>query len=471
MEPTKRGGYLTDQAVPERVFGKSRWASMTSLTRRVRMGRPRGSRSYPGAADIGLSLNHSNRTLGARARQHGPKIIGAMLLLLWGVFRPTDLHVLEQDLVSIWGVDRAVVREGLSDTLATNEFPREVRPGGGGAPSIVSYTLDAGLQESVAKVLDHYRPDYGVFVAVDPESGRVLSMLSRQREGANQENLALPATYPAASVFKIITAAAALDLGKANADTVVPFNGKTTSLYKKNVLNHRNNKWTRHLPLRTSFAKSVNVVFGRLGLQYIGPESLNGYAERFGFNQALDSDLALDVSRADIRMDDDWSTVETASGYTRNTTLNPVHAALIAATIVNDGRMPQASIVDSVSSAHGILRYVASGAETSPVISATTATQMRTLMRETVKRGSASKSFRKFFRGDMKDVEVGGKTGSLTGMDPKGKYDWFVGYAARGDRKLAFAALCINKEFWYVKSAYVARKAIEHYFQKTGESD
>ena len=43
-------------------------------------------------------------------------------------------------------------------------------------------------------------------------------------------------------------------------------------------------------------------------------------------------------------------------------------------------------------------------------------------------------------------------------------YDWFVGYAQRGDRKLAYAALCINQEKWRVKSAHVARKAIEHYF-------
>ncbi len=66
----------------------------------------------------------------------------------------------------------------------------------------------------------------------------------------------------------------------------------------------------------------------------------------------------------------------------------------------------------------------------------------------------------------MSNVEVGGKTGTLNGTDPAGTYDWFVGYAHRNDRKLAFAALCINKEKWHVKSAYVARKAIEHYFSE-----
>ena len=92
-------------------------------------------------------------------------------------------------------------------------------------------------------------------------------------------------------------------------------------------------------------------------------------------------------------------------------------------------------------------------------------------MQATVTKGSASKSFKKFFRHDMKTVEVGGKTGSLTGENPRGRYDWFVGYAQKNGRNLAFAAMCINEEFWYVKSAYVARKAIEHFFSESGKDE
>ena len=86
-------------------------------------------------------------------------------------------------------------------------------------------------------------------------------------------------------------------------------------------------------------------------------------------------------------------------------------------------------------------------------------------MRETVLNGSAQKSFQGFSQGNYGDVEVGGKTGSLSGLRPKGKYDWFVGYAQRGDKKLAFASLCINEAYWYVKSSYIARKAVEHFFE------
>jgi beta-lactamase class D len=64
----------------------------------------------------------------------------------------------------------------------------------------------------------------------------------------------------------------------------------------------------------------------------------------------------------------------------------------------------------------------------------------------------------------MRELEVGGKTGSLTGLEPKGRNDWFVGYADRGDKAIAFASLTVNKERWTIKSAVVARKVIEAYF-------
>ena len=75
------------------------------------------------------------------------------------------------------------------------------------------------------------------------------------------------------------------------------------------------------------------------------------------------------------------------------------------------------------------------------------------------------KSFQGFSRGAYENVEVGGKTGSLSGLNPKGRYDWFIGYAQLGDKKLAFASLCINEAYWYVKSSYIARKAVEHFFK------
>ena len=47
------------------------------------------------------------------------------------------------------------------------------------------------------------------------------------------------------------------------------------------------------LPSEESFAKSINPVFGRIGAQQLGADKLTDYANRFGFDTPLQSDLSL----------------------------------------------------------------------------------------------------------------------------------------------------------------------------------
>ena len=54
----------------------------------------------------------------------------------------------------------------------------------------------------------------------------LLWQVTQKKDGVDQ-NLALRATYPAASIFKLVTAAAALEKGKVEPDTVINFRGGT----------------------------------------------------------------------------------------------------------------------------------------------------------------------------------------------------------------------------------------------------
>ena len=393
-----------------------------------------------------------------------------MLLVAGLVVAPQNLGTKSWQRQEIWGVDRPLVRHTLARAISANRYPRKItiRRGNKNYPATIQYTLDPQLQNTVAQVFNHFDPDYGVFVALNPDNGEILALVNHRRDGNNSENLALKASYPAASVFKIITAAAAIDIGKANANTVIPFNGKTTSLYRKNVLEHKDNQWTRRLPLSSAFAKSVNTVFARLGVRFVGGKTLFAYAEAFGFRQSLGADFTLEASAIDLNPTDDWSIAETAAGYTRTTTLSPVHGAVIAAAAVNGGRRVQPTLVRTIVGEDGLILYEAKTAPGKKIVKADTAKELQSLMQQTVINGSVRASFKNFARGTMEAVNVGGKTGSLTGETPAGRYDWFVGYAEKNGRKLAFAAMCINRKVWYVKSATVARKAIEHFFRETG---
>ena len=164
--------------------------------------------------------------------------------------------------------------------------------------------------------------------------------------------------------------------------------------------------------------------------------------------------------------EDDWQIAEMASGYTTRNTLSPLHGAVLAATAVNGGNLVAPVIVESLTGPYGIPIYVHEQPGMTRAMDEKSAEQLKVMMQETVRKGSARKAFRKFFRNEYEDVQAGGKTGSLTGFKPKGRYDWFVGFGQRGDRKLAYAMLCINKEKWYVKSSRFAREMLEYYFDQ-----
>ena len=361
------------------------------------------------------------------------------------------------------------VAEAVTPHALQNRFPNKLifdSADGEQQVGYVNYTFDSSVHENLAKVYLQYQPDYACFVALDAETGAILNLTSFVKSDEQWDNLVLRADYPAASVFKMITAAAGLDSGVIQTNTVIPFNGKSTSLYKSQVLRHKDNKWTRKPTLVESFAKSINSVFARIGIFDVGKDNLREYAMKFGFDKPMLTDFHLPESRVGVDFEEQWQVAEAASGYTKDIKLSPIHAAQLAAIVANDGRMVTPYMVDSIMGQNGELLYEKSGPEgVRQVIKEASAKDMRALMRETTKTGSARRSFNGISRYKVyRDMEIGGKTGSLTGYSPRGRHDWFVGYAEKNGRKVAYASLIVNKEKWYVRSAYVARQFIYHYF-------
>jgi len=391
--------------------------------------------------------------------------------------------LLEMALISTFKVSVAApllstqsVADAVTEQARKNRFPNKLEfksQSGDHTNGIVEYTFDPAVHADMADVYLRYQPDYACFVALDVETGAILNLSSFIKSDEQWDNLVMRSDYPAASVFKMVTAAAGLDMGKVSPSTVLPYNGKSTTLYKSQVLRHKTNKWTRNPTLKESFAKSINTVFGRLGIYQVGGESLGSYASRFGFGQPMNTDFNLPLSRVDLDLANQWQIAEAASGYTKDITLSPIHAAQMAAIVANDGRMVTPYMVESVKDGNGNYLYQNAPQQNSEqVISVSSAKALRSLMKETTRIGSARKSFQGLNRYKVyKGMEIGGKTGSLTGYSPRGRHDWFVGYAEKDGRKVAYASLIINKEKWYVRSAYVARQFIYHYFTDLAERD
>ncbi|MBI3555436.1 MAG: hypothetical protein HY074_04135, partial [Deltaproteobacteria bacterium] len=199
----------------------------------------------------------------------------------------------------------------------------------------VDYSINQRLQETIEQTLKRGKVPYGAFVAMDARTGQVLAMVSHGMKG---ENLGLRASYPAASIFKIITAAAALESHKFTHDSMIPVLGSFHTLYKRNVLKgggitpENSPRYARLISFEDALAKSVNSVFGKVGLFGVGTDGLRKIAARFQFGKEIPFELPLEQDAVIVPgSEDQFGIAESASGYTRHNTLNPLHGALIAA--------------------------------------------------------------------------------------------------------------------------------------------
>ena len=329
----------------------------------------------------------------------------------------------------------------------------------------VTYTIDPLLQERMTELFAKYRVPYGVFVAISPKTGKVLAMAGYSEEKGVDNQLALRATYPAASIFKLVTAAAALEKGKIEPDTVINYRGGLYSLSPRNWTDNPKRDKNR-ITLADAMGKSCNVAFAKVALRWLGADDLLHYAERFGFNTPLNFEFPVQISHAYIEEDSKANIAKTAAGF-GNVTLSPLHGAMIVSAIANNGKMVEPRIVEKISVDGREAYHFMNENETDNRISSGTAGKLKYMMTKTIESGTARHAFYKS-RGKayLGDIVVGGKTGSLEGDDPQGDYSWFVGMAPLDDPEIAVAALVINRPVWQIKAPFVAREGMLTYFNR-----
>ncbi|MHC4105189.1 MAG: penicillin-binding transpeptidase domain-containing protein, partial [Planctomycetota bacterium] len=147
----------------------------------------------------------------------------------------------------------------------------------------IETTLDIDLQKYIDRLLRHSRTLQAAVVVLDPFDGRILAMTSRDTNG-NGDNLCLKAEFPAASLIKIISTAAALEKAGYTPDKSLFYEGSKHTLYRfqlrESIGAHR-----ARTNLRKAFATSNNSVFGKIGIYALGQEVIDEYAEKFFFNR------------------------------------------------------------------------------------------------------------------------------------------------------------------------------------------
>ncbi len=334
----------------------------------------------------------------------------------------------------------------------------------------VNYAINERLEEYVKKQIGQYRPDYASVVVIDNDNGNVLTAIDySRRTNTFGRNITFSSTHPAASIFKIVTAAELIKQKKVQRDSVFSFNGRSTTLYKYQISKAPRHRWIRHQSFQEAFAKSNNVIFGRAGVSYIEPESLLQTANRFGFNENLFDEINLGFSTMRMPSSDDYSMAELTSGFNTETMMSPIHGAVIASIVANDGILKSPNLVTHVMKEKSDDLVWAPKTSAKQVLENRVTRELQEMMELTVAKGTARNAFRRARGFPFKDLDIGGKTGSITGGLPFGKRDWFVTYAKPKDSSLgkgvSICVMIVNQKKWYVKSTQVAKNLIEHYYK------
>ncbi|KAF0219477.1 MAG: penicillin-binding protein [Geobacteraceae bacterium] len=328
----------------------------------------------------------------------------------------------------------------------------------------IVYAIDKELQQRVTKVMEDYKVPYGVFIAIEPKTGRILAMAGHSSMDPSWEQRSFYNLYPMASLFKIITAAAALEQNKVTPDTVFAFRGRLTSENPRYWdVNPRGRN--QQMALSTAMGKSVNPVFGRLASDVVGRDPIVSCVERFGFNQILFPGSPTTPSRA-VTPQNDTELKLMGAGLCREVKISPLHAASIMAAIANSGVMMQPVLAQEIINVKGETVFTDNPQPVRRLVSPETAGQLARMLTTTVSSGTSRKVFHdRRGRPKLASISIAAKTGSIDGKDPAGHYSWFAAYAPANDPQIALAALVINQDKWRIKATLVGEQALEAFFK------
>ncbi|MDL1961273.1 MAG: PbpA, partial [Deltaproteobacteria bacterium] len=272
--------------------------------------------------------------------------------------------------------------------------------------------------------------------------------------------------FPAASIFKIVTAAAAIERCNFNPGSTLKYNGRKHTLYKSQ-LKDRTNRYTNRITFRDSFAQSVNPVFGKIGALYLGKTVLENYAEAFGFNQNIDFEIP--VAPSSIYLSDEpYQWAEVASGFNHKTTLSPIHGALITSAILNQGRLIEPTIVNQITNETGQVIYHSHLITLNQAITPKASNVVNNLMKATIKSGTCRKTFRNYRKDQiLSKLNIGGKSGSIDNKAHDARYDWFVGFAEEkdGPKKFVISVIVAHEKYIGTRANQYARMAMKQYFR------
>ncbi len=328
---------------------------------------------------------------------------------------------------------------------------KQARPSPSG-PLRVEYTLDEALTENIWRIMRKGRVDQGHVIVIDPRTGRLLSYVSADEDGMPAGN-----AYPSASIVKVLTAAALLEADPQQAKSTCVYRGNK---YRVNRRRLDRPSSGRESDLEDALATSNNQCFSQWAVHVLGEEKLTHMVRRFGWlTPPAPGHAAGRIDEIETRLD----LGRLGSGLD-GIRVTPLHVAALTS-VLTGGKWIEPWWVDRVVDGYGRSLELPPRAASRDVISPEIATRLRKMLVSTTKRGTAKSAFRTR-RGQplVPGINIAGKTGNLTGTDPFGRYEWFMGVAPAENPTIGVVVLQLQGHLWWAKSSELAASIFKSTF-------
>ncbi len=306
--------------------------------------------------------------------------------------------------------------------------------------SDITLTLDAELCAEAYNAMNGRKGTVGVYnyktgeiicmvslPSYDPENPPDVSAEPEKYEGVYINRL-LSAAYTPGSVFKLVTAAAAIDRIE-NAGTMV-YKCEGRRLVNGVEVTCPDVHGT--VTLQEALARSCNTAFAEISLE-LGGDVLQRYAEKAGFNASLEvSGIKTAEGKVTISDAKGGDLAWAGIGQYSNTA-NPLNFMAYMGAIANDGvRITPILVRDP-----GLASiFPGDRAQKKRILSRETAEALGEMMRNNV--------IGAYGEGSYKGLELCAKSGTAEVGGGRKPHAWFVGYLNREDCPLAFVVVVEN---------------------------
>ena len=330
-------------------------------------------------------------------------------------------------------------------------------------------TIRYDLQQAAYEALGEYN---GAVVVIQPSTGKILAMVSKPdynpnlineeweliQQGSGLFNRATQGQYTPGSVFKIFTTLAYV---KSNPDAYENYQFECTGEFTSNgkTVHCAGNTAHGTVELKDSFVYSCNCSFSNI-VADVDMDIYQQICNRMLFNRSLP--IALESSKSSFSLTEEDTNalkMDTAFGQGK-TYVSPLHMAMIAGAIANDGVMMQPMLIDRMESFDGELVEKEEPQAFDTILTSEEVALLSEYMRDTIVKGTS---------GDLNNdtFTAYGKTGTAqTSSDLDITNAWFVGFATKqGYEDIAIAVVVEDSGSGAKFASPIAGKIFELYFK------